>query len=296
MRFVPPGRRAVQRHGRLRRRPAHAHPPDRRGAGRAADARRRRRGRGSRGPAVRGPRDRLRARRPRGDRRVGVLAVRLGAAAGRRALRRGRRRAPRRQAGALAAPHRHDGGDAARARRRGRRLRGEPLGGRSRGREAGRPPHRAGPVQRRAVPGAGRGDGRHGDHPRLARGDHPARRPAARPAQPDGLPGLVAVRRGADRDRSRPTACTGSTWTCTTPASSPPRSPPSARWRPAPATCAASRTSAATRPTGWPRWPPSSAGSAPTSPSTRTGCRSGRPRCTAGSSTPTPTTGWRTPG
>ena len=31
-----------------------------------------------------------------------------------------------------------------------------------------------------------------------------------------------------------------------------------------PATCAASRTSAATRPTGWPRWPPSSAASAPT--------------------------------
>ena len=36
--------------------------------------------------------------------------------------------------------------------------------------------------------------------------------------------------------------------------------------------------------------------SAPTWTSTRTGCRSGPPRCTAGSSTPTPTTGWRTPG
>ena len=39
-------------------------------------------------------------------------------------------------------------------------------------------------------------------------------------------------------------------------------------------TCAASPTSAATRPTGSPRSPPSSAASAPTSPSTPTACRS----------------------
>ena len=42
-------------------------------------------------------------------------------------------------------------------------------------------------------------------------------------------------------------------------------------------------TSAATRPTGWPRWPPSSAASAPTSPSTPTASRCGPRRCTAGS-------------
>ena len=40
--------------------------------------------------------------------------------------------------------------------------RGQPLGGGARGRQAGRPRHRAGPVQRRAVPGAGRRDRRHG--------------------------------------------------------------------------------------------------------------------------------------
>ncbi len=40
--------------------------------------------------------------------------------------------------------------------------------------EAGRPPDRAGPVQRGAVPGAGRGHRRHRDHPRLADEDDPA--------------------------------------------------------------------------------------------------------------------------
>ena len=61
-------------------------------------------------------------------------------------------------------------------------------------------------------------------------------------------------------------------------------------------TCAASATSAATRPTGSRPWPASSAAWAPTSPSTPTACRSARRRSTAGSSAPTPTTGWPTPG
>ena len=45
---------------------------------------------------------------------------------------------------------------------------------------------------------------------------------------------VVAVRRGADRDRPEPTAARASTWTCTTPASSPRRSPRCARWPPTP--------------------------------------------------------------
>ena len=110
------------------------------------------------------------------------------------------------------------------------------------------------------------------DWPRV---DHPGRRRAPRDPAADGLHGHPRPRR-ADRRRAGH-RLGGSTSTCTTSASSRRRSPRSARWPPARATCAASRTSAATRPTGWPRWPPSSAGSAPTWASTPTGCRSGRP-------------------
>ena len=61
-------------------------------------------------------------------------------------------------------------------------------------------------------------------------------------------------------------------------------------------TCAASPTSAATRPTGWRRSPPSSAGSARDVTEHADGL-SLRPAPAArrASSTPTPTTGWRTP-
>ena len=54
------------------------------------------------------------ARRRRGDRRVGVVPVRVRPAALRRPLREGRHRAPRRQAGAVAPAHRHVRRDAPR--------------------------------------------------------------------------------------------------------------------------------------------------------------------------------------
>ena len=74
---------------------------------------------------------------------------------------------------------------------------------------------------------------------------------------------------GPDRHRHR-AACTGSTTTCTTSASSRRRSRRCACWRTRRRTCAASRTSAATRPTGSRRWPPSSTVWAGTSPRPRT--------------------------
>ena len=78
----------------------------------------------------------------------------------------------------------------------------------------------------------------------------------------DGLRGRLRGRRAAGaRHRTRSTA---STSTCTTSASWRRPSPRCARWPTRPRTCAASPTSAATRPTGWPPWPPSSAASAPT--------------------------------
>ena len=82
--------------------------------------------------------------------------------------------------GAVAPPHRDDGRDAARARCRGRRLRRQPLGGRARPDPCGRPDHRARPVQRRAVPRAGRRQRWRGDGPRLAARHHPGGRRAAR--------------------------------------------------------------------------------------------------------------------
>ena len=265
MRFVPPVAGAVDRPGRLRRRPAHAHAPDRRGA-RPRCARS-----ASRSTTAAAARCRSRCAAAAAcaggtvvDRRVGVLAVRLGAAAGRRPLRRGRRRAPRRQAGAVAAPHRHDRRDAARARRRGRRRRRRTAGrsrpGRSRAR---RPPDRAGPLQRGAVPGAGGGHRR----PVTVR-DWPRATTQAGDALRE-----ILTRMGCD-GRPRPTRACASTGPGAParhrrrPArrrrADARRSPPCARWPTRPRTCAASRTSAATRPTGWRRWPPSSAASAPT--------------------------------
>ena len=80
----------------------------------------------------------------------------------------GRRRTPRRQAGAVAPPHRDDRADAAPARRRGGRRRRQPLGRRARSGEGGRPRHRARPVQRGAVPRARRRHRRDGDGAGLA--------------------------------------------------------------------------------------------------------------------------------
>ncbi len=118
------------------------------------------------------------ARRTGDDRRLGLQPVHLGAAAGRGPLRRGRRRAPRRQARAVAPPHRDDGRVPARARRRGRRQRAGPVA-RASGTSSRRGHRdRAGPLQRRAVPDAGAGQRRLGDRARLARRAPPS--PATR--------------------------------------------------------------------------------------------------------------------
>ena len=69
----------------------------------------------------------------------------------------------------VAAAHRDDRRDAARARRRGRRRRAEPLAGRARAGPRGRRTDRAGPVQRRAVPGRGAGHRRPGHRARTGR-------------------------------------------------------------------------------------------------------------------------------
>ena len=125
---------------------------------------------------------------------------------------------------------------------------------------------RARPVQRRAVPDAGADQRRPGARARAGRAQHhPGRRRPARPARRGWVPrstldddGLTVAGAGAD-----PRA---STSTCTTSASSRPadRRPVRAGRR-RPRGCAASRTSAATRPTGSPRSPPSCAASGPTS-------------------------------
>ena len=130
----------------------------------------------------------------------------------------------------------------------------EPLGGRARPDPRRRPRHRARPVQRRAVPGAGRRHRRRGHRPRLAARDHA--RPATRCAT--SSPGWAA--------RS---SCTDDGLTVTRHRPAPGRRPrPARRRRAHPGgrgavragrrrrpTCAASPTSAATRPTGWPRSP-----------------------------------------
>ena len=211
------GRGPVERVGRLRRRPAHAHPPGRRGAHRAARPRRDRRRRRPRRAAVHRARRRRGAGRAGRDRRVGVLAVRLGPPAGGRQVRQGRRRPPRRQARAVDAAHRDDGLAAAPPRRRGRRRGAQPLAGRPRAGHGAGHRDRARPLQRRAVPGPGRGDRRFGDRARLAARDDPARRRPARPAGADGLRGRPD-RRGPDGHRS-PVPGRASTPTSTTSAS-----------------------------------------------------------------------------
>ncbi len=88
------------------------------------------------------------------------------------------------------------------------------------------------------------------------------------------------------------TASSASTSTCTTPASSLRSSRPSRRWPTGPASSAGSPTSGGTRPTGSQPCAPSWGPSGPTSRRPPTGFTSGRDRCTAPCSTPTPTTAW----
>ena len=114
-------------------------------------------------------------RRRRGDRRVGVVPVRVRPAALRRPLRQGRHRAPRRQAGALAPPHRHVRGHAPRGRCRRRRRRAQHLAGRARRDPGARLGRRTRPLQRRRLPGRGRRHRRAGHGRGLARGVDPAR-------------------------------------------------------------------------------------------------------------------------
>ena len=128
--------------------------------------------------------------------------------------------------------------------------------------------HRARPVQRRAVPDARDDQPGPGDRPGLAARDPSGRRCVARDPDRDGSP-RRARRRRAHRDRWRDDR-RASTPTCTTSASWRRPSPPCARSRPRRHVCAASRTSAATRPTGSPPWPSSSAVSGRRSTSTTT--------------------------
>ena len=135
MRFVPPVAGLAARHGRLRRRPPHAPAPGRPDARPPCGALGVRVDDGGRGAlpfAVHGTGSV--PGRHRHDRRQRLVAVRLRAAARGRPLRPRRRRAPRRQAGAVAPPHRDDRADAAPARGRGRRQRRQPLGRRARAR------------------------------------------------------------------------------------------------------------------------------------------------------------------
>ena len=112
--------------GHVRRRRAGPGPAHRAAAGRAARSRRRRR---RRRPAVPGARHRIGRRRDGGDRRLGVVAVRVRPAAVRRVVHRRPDRAAHRSGAAVGAAHRDDGGDAAAGRRRRRRLDPQPLAG-----------------------------------------------------------------------------------------------------------------------------------------------------------------------
>ena len=224
----------------------------------------------------------------------GVQPVRLGAAAGGRALRRRRRRDPRRQARPVAAPHRHDRRDAARARRRGRRQRAEPVARGARTGPRRRPPDRARPVQRRAVPGRWprppaasvtvrdwpRATTQAGDVLRdlLARMGC-TRRPRRRRAHGHrSRPDRGARRRPARRRRAHPGA----------------RRPVRARRRPV----APPRDRAHPRPRDRPAGRAGHRAARPRCRRDRARRRAGAPagaRCTAACSAPTPTTGWRTP-
>ena len=186
-------RRACRRPGRVRRRrraPANARWRTVLDALRALG--RRHRGRRA---AVHPARHRRAARRRRRDRRVGVVAVRLRAAALRRAVRQGRHRAPRRQAGALAAAHRHDRGHAARppgststtASANTWRVAPGPIAARRLGR-------RARPLQRRRLPRRGR------RHRRTGHGRRAGPRRSTQPGDGDpGRPGRGGVHGRAER-------------------------------------------------------------------------------------------------
>ena len=91
--------------------------------------------------------------------RVGVLAVRVRAPARRGPLRQGHRIVHRRRPRPFPPAHRDDAGSAARRRRRGHRARAGHLAYRPRAHRRRHARHRAGPLQRRAVP---RGRDRHG--------------------------------------------------------------------------------------------------------------------------------------
>ncbi len=235
------------------------------------------------------------ARRRGHHRRVGLQPVRLRAAAGRAPLRRGRRRPPRRQAGAVPAAHRDDassscGCTASRSTTsEPNRWRVRPAAG-ARGRRRGG----ARPVQRGAVPGRGAGHRRPGHGAGLAAQHHPGRRRAARDRHPDGRQ-RRADRRGPDRDRHRHAARH--------------RLRPARRRRAHPGGGGAVPAGldpvapARDRPHPGPRdRPDRRAGhrvQRPGRPRHRDRGRarpSGRGRWTADRSAPTPTTGWRTPG
>ena len=163
----------------------------------------------------------------------------------------------------------------------GRTKAGHPadaLGGRPAG-SPGRRHRRARPVQRRAVPGRGAGHRGRGDRRRLAAGQ-----PAAGRGVLDCWRGWAAVRVGADaspspapagaRPRRRPARVgeLAPVLTAVAAVAESPRSAPG--WR----------TSAGTRPTGWPPWPARSTRSAATSPTARRAAdrprplRAGQPR------------------
>ena len=169
------------------------------------------------------------ARRSGGHRRVGVLAVRLGAAAGRREVRQGRRRAARRQARAVHAAHRDDGLPAAPPRRRGRRRGAEPLAGLPRPDRRPRHRDRAGPLQRRALPGARRDDAAGRSRSATGRARPPRPGTGSATCWPGWAARSTLERRRAHRQRTG-RARRASTPTSTTSASSPRSSPRSARW------------------------------------------------------------------
>lgn len=153
------------RPGHLRRRSASPGTAHRTAAGCAARARRRRRRRRS---TVSGSRQRVARRRHRGHRRVGVLTVRVRAAAVRGIVHRWPDRPTHRFVAAVCAAHRDDGGDAAASRSRHRRLDTEPLAGAPRSGGGAALGHRTGPDQRGGFPVSGRGQRRHRAHHRLA--------------------------------------------------------------------------------------------------------------------------------
>ncbi len=151
MRFVPPVAGLADGAGHLRRRSGRPHPAARaadRGAALARGAHRHHR---SRQPAAGGPGHRPGHRRRGGDRRLRLQPARLGAAAGRAALRPGPGGPARRPARALRAPPADDRADAARRRRGGRRQHARRLGGRAGSADRARLGDRAGPLRRGAV-------------------------------------------------------------------------------------------------------------------------------------------------